>query len=76
MLYLRPYFDSGNLGKWEFAEVNLNLRVPEGHKIVVEEGLEDILFSVSDISKRRLWTIPGKTLKVSESGIHVVSDSF
>ncbi len=73
VIYLPSYFDSGSEGKWRFPEVKLYLYVPEGYEVVVEEGLEDILASVSNVSERRLWSIPGKKLKVTESGIHVVN---
>lgn len=74
VIYLPSYFDSGSEGKWKFSEVSLYLRVPEGYKVVVEEGLEDILNSITNVSNRRLWSVPGKTLEVTESGIHVVSN--
>lgn len=73
-IYLSPYFNAGTDGRWKFPEVKLYLRVPEGYNIIIEESLDEILHSVSNVSSHRIWSITGKVLEVKESGIHVVTN--
>ena len=74
VIYLSPYYSVAEGKKWNFPEVNVFIRIPEGYRFVLDENLDETLSSVPGFSRYRLWTLKGKTMEVGEETFSTLRD--
>jgi hypothetical protein len=67
ILVFNRFFSMDDDYKWRFPEVELILKIPEGQRIYVSDGMEEILGDIWTEDSYGRWDIPGKTWIMSDN---------
>jgi phage shock protein PspC (stress-responsive transcriptional regulator) len=67
-LVLDPFFEVGTKGHWRGQHVRLELYIPEGSYVYIDESIKDILFWWGRYSPRKL---AGNTWLMTENGLEL-----
>ena len=68
-LVLDPYFSLDKEYRWNGAETEVNILVPEGKYIYLDRNTTNFLDDVDHVDRESVWKLPGKTLRMTGIGL-------
>jgi hypothetical protein len=72
-LSFNPYYTLRNAGKWRKQAVDFKLSIPEGTYVYLEEGIQTVLYDVSNVHNLEYGEMMNELWRMSKNGLECIS---